>query len=262
MYTLSNLTIPHGKIAIHWFEQNSFAIKGKSGKIILIDPFFPESRPSEVYVYQTSPVNPKDLQVDFVLFTHDHLDHTHVETVKNIFATSKFAKFAGPPESINRITSKANIPAENCITITPNSKIEYLDVKIYSFYSKPPDGDKKANIPPPDTTHLGYVIKIDEKTLYFTGDCIRTLADHDEILTAIKKLKPQIGFVVTHPTEGEFPFFEDTVKLAEKLNLETIVPAHYSCFAKRNYDPLKFAEFFRNHKTKALIIPYNSHVLI
>ena len=30
-------------------------------------------------------------------------------------------------------------------------------------------------------------------------------------------LKPDIGFLTTHPTEGEFPFFADSVRLAQKL---------------------------------------------
>lgn len=250
------------KIAVHWFEQNSFALKGKNGKIIFIDPFFPKERPADIYVHRISPLNEEELKPDLVLFTHDHLDHTNVETIKRISSFHPSAKFAGPKESIERITSESGIKNENCITLQAGDIFEIFEIKIHVFYSKPPNGDPKAKIKAPDTTHLGYVLEIDKRKLYFTGDCINTLAEQGDILNEIKKLNPEIAFIVTHPTEGEFPFFEGTVELARKLNLKKIVPAHYSCFVKRNFDPYQWAKLFEKEATEAIIIPHNSHILI
>jgi hypothetical protein len=97
--------------------------------------------------------------------------------------------------------------------------------------------------------------------LYVTGDAINTFADHDALLAPIAALEPDIGFLTTHPTEGEFPFFAGSVKLAQKLGLRTAVPAHYACFAKRTYDPQAWADLFPPGGPKPLIIPWNSRVL-
>jgi L-ascorbate metabolism protein UlaG (beta-lactamase superfamily) len=137
----------------------------------------------------------------------------------------------------------------------------YPSARIHSFYSKPPAGDPQANIPPPDSTHLGYVLELGGLKLYISGDAINTLADHDELLGPIAALRPDIGFLTTHPTEGEFPFFEGSLRMARKLGLRTAVPSHYACFAKRTYDPKQWAALFGPGDPKPLIIPWNSHVI-
>ena len=80
-------------------------------------------------------------------------------------------------------------------------------------------------------------------------------------MRSIAAMQPDIGLITTHPTEGEFPFFEDTVRLAQKLRLTTIVPAHYECFVKRTYDPKTWAALFPPDGPKPLIIPWNSHLI-
>ena len=77
----------------------------------------------------------------------------------------------------------------------------------------------------------------------------------------IARLKPHIGFLTTHPTEGEFPFFDGSVLMATKIGLATAVPAHYQCFVKRNYDPEEWSAHFSGDRPERLIIPHNETVL-
>ncbi|NLG51233.1 MAG: hypothetical protein GX552_14085, partial [Chloroflexi bacterium] len=107
----------------------------------------------------------------------------------------------------------------------------------------------------------GYVIVMEGVKIYITGDPINTLAEHDVIVEPIAALKPDIGFLTTHPTEGEFPFFEGSVRLAQKLGLKAAVPSHYACFAKRTYDPQEWAALFPPDGPQPLIIPWNSHII-
>jgi L-ascorbate metabolism protein UlaG (beta-lactamase superfamily) len=134
-------------------------------------------------------------------------------------------------------------------------------IQVHAFHSKPPGGDPEANIRPPDVTHLGYVVEMEGIRLYVTGDMTNTFAEHDEWIAPIAALKPDIGFLTTHPTEGEFPYFEGSVRLAQKLCLKTAVPSHYACFAKRTYDPHEWAALFDPGGPKPLIIPWNAHVV-
>ena len=68
---------------------------------------------------------------------------------------------------------------------------------------------------------------------------------------------PDIGFLTTHPNEGEFPYFDGSVKTALKLGLKAAVPAHYECFVKRTYDPQEWAAQFPADGPQTVIIPYN-----
>ena len=81
------------------------------------------------------------------------------------------------------------------------------------------------------------------------------------MLQPIADLQPDIGLLTTHPIEGEFPYFEGSIKMALKLGLKAAVPAHYACFVKRTYDPQVWAAGFPENGAKPLIIPYNSAIV-
>ena len=94
------------------------------------------------------------------------------------------------------------------------------------FMPKPPGGDPAASIPPPDVTHLGYVVRSGKRSIYLTGDPINNFAEHEELIRAVATYQPEIGMMTTHPTEGEFPFFPGCVDMAEQIGLRHVVPAH------------------------------------
>jgi L-ascorbate metabolism protein UlaG (beta-lactamase superfamily) len=261
MHPFADLRVLPGYVGIHWFEQNAYALKDSKGTILLIDPYFPHHRPPERFVRPEPPVIEADLPTDVVLVTHRHGDHTNPETLARVHAAWPDVKVIGPPESTAQAAAETPIAADQTTTITAGGTVTVDGIVIHAFYSKPPEGDPAAGIRPPDVTHLGYVIEMGGVKLYVTGDAINTFADHDELIAPIAALEPDIGFLTTHPTEGEFPFFEGSVKLAQKLGLKTAVPAHYACFAKRTYDPQVWAALFPPGEPEPLIIPWNSRVL-
>jgi L-ascorbate metabolism protein UlaG (beta-lactamase superfamily) len=171
------------------------------------------------------------------------------------------AKYVGPKESVAQILQETPVGVDLTITISAGQSLSLDGFQVHAFYSKPPDGDPGAGLQPPGVAHLGYVIDIEGIKLYVTGDAINNLADHDELLAPIAALEPDIGFLTTHPTEGEFPFFEGSISIAQKLGLKTAVPSHYDCFAQRTYDPQAWAALFPPGGPKPLIIPWNSHIL-
>jgi len=261
MHPFAELAVPPGKVGIHWFEQSAYALKDSRGTIVLIDPFFPHERPPERFLRPEPPVVEAELATDYVLLTHAHGDHTNSETIGRIHAAWPEAQFVGPKESVAQILRDTGVSETHVQTIEAGQSLLLGTLTVHAFYSKPPDGDPGAGIKPPDVTHLGYVIGMEGITLYVTGDPINTLADQDALLAPIAALRPDIGFITTHPTAGEFPFFEGSVRLAQKLGLKTAVPAHYACFAKRTYDPQQWAALFPAHGPRPLVIPWNSYVL-
>lgn len=261
MHPFAALPVPAGSVGIHWFEQNAYALKDSQGTITLIDPYFPTERPPERFIRPTPPVVEADLPTHYVLLTHAHGDHTNPETLHRIHAAWPEARYVGPRESIEQILNETPIDRAYTRVLPAGASATVGPMRVHAFYSKPPMGDPAAGIAPPDKTHLGYVIEMESLKLYVTGDAINTLADRDELLAPIAALQPDIGFLTTHPTEGEFPFFEGSVRLAQKLGLKTAVPAHYACFAKRTYDPQAWAALLPADGPRPLIIPWNSHIV-
>jgi L-ascorbate metabolism protein UlaG (beta-lactamase superfamily) len=270
MHPFAGLGVPGGHVGVHWFEQNSFAVRDPRGTIALVDPYFPRVRPTGTFLRATPPLREEELPTDLVLLTHDHDDHTNTETVGRIRSAWPAAKFVGPAESVRRIREEAGVRAERAIAIAPGETIALGDLTIRALWSKPPDGDARAGIPRPDTTHLGYVVGMGGNArstapegirLYFSGDLINNFAERDDLIAPLAAAAPHIGFLVTHPTEGEFPLFEGSVKMARRIGLRHAVPAHYECFVQRTYDPRAWAAHFREGDPAPLVIPWNSHVI-
>lgn len=261
MHPMASVDVPPGSVAIHWFEQSCFAIKDSHGTTIQVDPYFPHARPAEKYIHDTPPLDETTLPTDYVLLTHDHSDHTCAESIERIRTTFPNCTFVGPEESIDHILRATGVDPMKTITIVAGDEIKVSSMTAHVVYAKPPSGDPDAGIAPPDVDHLGYVLETDGGKLYFSGDPINNFADHDELIQAIVKHKPDLGFLTTHPTEGEFPFFEGSVKMALGLGLSTAAPAHYACFVKRDYDPHDWAANFPDGGPKTMIIPRNSHII-
>lgn len=261
MHPFAELTVPQGSVGIHWFEQSSYAVKDSQGTIVQIDPYYPHKRPADSFIHPEPPLDESQLPTDYVLVTHSHGDHTCSETISRIHQAWQEAKYVGPKESIEKILRDTDVTADQTVTIAAGESVDLNAMTAHAVYSKPPDGDPDANIGPPDVTHLGYVLEADGVKLYFTGDLIKTFADNDALVNAVATLKPDIGFLTIHPSEGEFPFFEDSLLMAQRIGLKTAVPSHRACFVKRDYDPEEWAAHFPEDGPKPLIIPGNAHII-
>jgi L-ascorbate metabolism protein UlaG (beta-lactamase superfamily) len=270
MHPFAALEVPRGSVGVHWFEQNAYALKDSRGTTVLVDPYFPHERPPERFIRPTPPVVEADLPTDWVLVTHAHSDHTCAETIGRIHDAWPGAKYVGPQDAIAKILSQTAVDPAHTLLIEAGESIDLVPadsssaspaLTVHAYWSKPPGGDPAAGIPLPNAIHLGYVVEMGGLGLYFTGDLINNYADHDELIAPIAARQLDVGFLTTHPTEGEFPFFEGSIRLAQKLGLQAAVPAHYACFAKRTYDPQEWAALFPVDGPKPLIIPWNTHIL-
>ena len=261
MHPLVELKVPEGSIAVHWFEQSSFALKDSAGTIVQIDPYFPRERPADRFIHTKPPLDESVLPTDFVLLTHAHGDHTCPESIRRMWQTSSETRFVGPEESVRQITAETDVAPANVSEIRAGESTTLNGLTVHAVYAKPPDGDASADIAPPDVTHLGYVIVSNGVVLYFSGDPINNFAEHDALISAVAAHKPDIGFLTNHPTEGEFPFYDGCVKMATRIGLKHAVPVHRACFVTRDYDPNEWAAQFPSGGPEPLIIERNSHII-
>lgn len=260
MHSFHSLAIPTGSVGIHWFGQSSFALKDTEGTIVQVDPYFPTERPADRFIHAEPPLDETTLPTDFVLLTHDHRDHTWPESCLKIHKAFPECLFVGPEESTRNL-AQSGIAADRLVTVRAGQTATLGTMRAHAVWAKPRDGVPAEEIQPPDVQHLGYVVEASGVNVYISGDPINTFAEHDELLDPIKELRPDIGLLTNHPTEGEFPFFDGSVKMAMKLGLKTAVPAHYQCFVARNYDPQEWAQQFPASGPEPLIIPYNESVV-
>lgn len=256
MHPFENVEIPENTVGIHWFGQSSFALKDAAGTIVQVDPYFPRERPAERFIHARPPLHEGALRTDFVLLTHNHGDHTCLESINRLRAAYPEVRFAGPAESVQNLCDNG-VNSEHVQTVTAGDTVELGTMRAYTVWAKPPEGLPADDIQPPDVTHLGFVVDAGGVRVYVSGDPVNTFGDHEELLQPVRQLEPDIGLLTTHPNEGEFPFFEGSAKIAVSLGLKAAVPAHYSCFVRRNYDPNEWAAHLPAGGPRPLLIPYN-----
>lgn len=256
MHPFEDLPVTLGTVGLHWFGQSSFGLKDHQDTTILVDPYFPRDRPNDSFVHANSPLDETSLHTDYVLLTHNHGDHTCIESINRIHAACPNVAYIAPKESASALED-AGIDSAKITVVEGGDTVSIAPLTVYAVWAKPPHGLPEDDIPPPDVTHLGYVVDTGSVRVYFSGDPVNTFAEHPALLDPIRTLKPDIGCLTNHPDEGEFPFFDGSAKIAVQLGLKAVVPAHYSCFLSRDYDPHEWAAHLPVDGPTPLIIPYN-----
>ena len=256
MHPFEDLIVPQGAVGIHWFGQSSYALKTPDNTIIQIDPYFPRQRATDKFIHSRPPLDETTLRTDVVLLTHNHGDHTCFESLERLNGAFPGIPYIGPFESMEALHQAE---FTNLQTVEAGDSTTVAEVTVHVVLAKPPEGAPEDGIKPPDVTHLGFVLDTGAVTIYVSGDPINTFGNYEALLKPIRDLKPDIGFLTTHPTEGEFPFFEGSAQIAGELGLKAAAPAHYACFVKRTYDPNTWAKHLSG--VQPLIIPYNQAVL-
>ena len=156
MHPFEDLPVPEGTVGIHWFGQSSFALKHHDGTIVQIDPYFPRERPADRFIHARSPLNEESLRTDFILLTHDHGDHTCMESIDRIRGAYPDVGYVGPEESAARM-AEAGVTPSSIVTVSAGNRAELGAMTADAVWAKPPEGVAADEIAPPDVAHLGYV---------------------------------------------------------------------------------------------------------
>ncbi len=257
-HPLAAAAVPKEAVGIHWFGQSSFALKSDQGSVLLTDPYFPRERPPEKFLRPTPPVHESDLPADVVVVTHDHSDHTCIESLERLRASLPAVPIIGPPESVEHMKRSGFDPI-GLVSMEPGATVEAAGYRIHAVLAKLPQGSPERGIQPPNCLHLGFVLETSGGRVYLSGDPQNDFGDVDALVEPVAARCPDLGLLTTHPSEGEFPFFEGSAKIARRLALKAAIPAHYECFVKRNYDPAAWAAALGGGLPLKIIIPYNGY---
>ncbi len=247
MIQIKNLQLESGEVAIWWLGQNFFIIKTSTGKRLAVDPYL--SRQAKyIYVHPKAPMEPEELEVDYILCTHDHLDHTDPITLPIVSKNFPHTVFAGPPESCRHLQS-LGIEKRRLISFKIGGSYSLGEYGVRVYSSATPE---EAN-----TSHYGYIIECEDTKIYVMGDSFKTAVTSPEtILNPVRKAAPDIAVV---PIVGDIPDRKpgDALKWCMYIKPKVVIPSHYGCFADRTIDPQEFVKLFKNiTDVKPVVIPY------
>ena len=199
--------------------QSGYQLKTEKSEII-IDPYLSDSvnrvagRPRLLPL----PISPAEISCDAVICTHDHLDHLDPDTVTEINSRQLFITTNEGKEKLK------GLGKENVIAINEGECISLGDFEIMAVFA---DHTVEA---------FGVIVKVEGKTLYFSGDTL-----YNEKLFDIAKHRPDITFICINGRLGNMSASE-ALTVAKRIGAKVNIPNHYDMFASNSEDPHLFAD--------------------
>ncbi len=260
--------LQEGSVALWWLGQAGFVVRG-ANMTLLIDPFLSQHEGREV----TAPFAAEDCPpVDYILCTHEHIDHMDLPTLQTIMHNSTQTRIVAPRPIVEQIT-KVGIAPERVLGVQPGEAI-----KLGNATLSPVEAVHGISFPPVVYNFgleesgglyrfLGYVVELNGVTLYQAGD----LLIHDGLVQRLQSFNIDLALL---PINGRSYFREqqnlvgniderEAADLAAAANISAVVPAHYEMFGANVGRPGFFVDYVRsNHPELTCYVPAHGKRLV
>jgi L-ascorbate 6-phosphate lactonase len=206
---------------VTWLGQAGVLVEA-GGRRILIDPFFSEH---EARLYPPLSVDEFGSRIDWVLITHEHLDHLDPDSLRAVADRSPNVTVVAPRPLEDRVPGavlvdrgdRIELPGAGAVTVVP--AVHGVEVE---------DGYHD------DPRFVGYVLELDGLSLYHAGDTIAS----DSVRAALDSLDVDVALL---PVNGRTYYREqaglvgnldarDAVALAVEIGARVLVPIHWDLF--------------------------------
>jgi L-ascorbate metabolism protein UlaG (beta-lactamase superfamily)/GT2 family glycosyltransferase len=235
---------------LSWLGQSGVKIQSPSGTLY-IDPYFSHSvealDSSDLVRRVPIPFSPDEVtDADFVLVTHEHIDHCDPHTLPLIAKASPGAKFLGP-SAVLSILEGWGLSSDRLIEASESGVALSRDLKAYAVPAAHPE------IRRDDSGRLwavGYVIECGDHCVYVSGD---TFA-RQEIIDRVKSLGPiDLAFLPVN----EHNFFlgrrgilgnmspREAFQFTREIQAKRVVPTHWDMFEVNSVDPEEIRLVYR-----------------
>ena len=147
---------------ITWLGQAGLLFETE-GKMILIDPYFSNSvsiKDPEKYRRVKIKNEYLNLSPDVVICTHDHLDHTDLETLRNYFTYNSQITGLAPFSAWNKL-KKFGGEKNNYVLFNEGTEWTEKGITFYAVHAE--HSDKYG---------IGIVFTAEKKSYYITGDTL------------------------------------------------------------------------------------------
>lgn len=174
-------------------------------------------------------------EIDVILITHEHADHLHVESLKELLKRNPYPRIY-TTQAVKEILEKEGIPSK---VLKHGEKIVEKGVEIEAI------GEKHAAMHPaiPQSTNVGFFI---QNNLFYPGDAL-TLPGKPvkwlalPVIAPWMKMSEAIDYAIAVKPKGCFPVHEGILihpgfayrvppMVLEKQGIKWIVPEHATPF--------------------------------
>ena len=232
-----------------------------SESTILIDPYLSHSvelLDSPDLVRQVPiPYDPSSLtSVNWVLITHDHMDHCDPLTLPLVADASPSSRFIGPL-SVRTKLIDWNISVDRILSspLTPFTLTEHLSVQAI------PSAHPNLRFDQSGCPHsVGYLFRHQNTTLYIAGDT----SIFDSLIYQLKELGP-IDYAMLPVNEDNYfrrrrgivgnMSVREAFELASEVGIKSVIPVHWDMFSVNSTSPVEIQAIYNSRNWPFMLRP-------
>lgn len=175
---------------------------------------------------------------DWVLITHEHIDHCDPHTLPQLAKASPFAKFVGPPSVVRRLVAwgvtqdRITLATENWCSLAEGLRLRSVPAA-HPEIERDPAGNLLC---------VGYLLEYADQLIYFAGDTSARQEIIDELVsigpvhTAILPVNEHNYFRGRRGIIGNMSVRE-AWQFAEEIGARQVVAVHWDMFERNATDP-------------------------
>lgn len=244
--------VPANAVAFWWLGQSAFALRS-ADVTLYIDLFLSDHADRLI----PAPFKPEAAPAaNFILCTHEHLDHLDPESLKLLAQSSPNARIIVPKPIVAQVTALEVAP-ERIVGVQPDEEVDQGKLKVFPVAAMhglacpPAVYDFGFEISNGQYRYLGYVIELAGVRIYHSGDSLV----FDGLAERLRELQVDIALL---PINGRSYLREhrglvgnmderDAADLAAAAGVELLIPTHYEMFGGNLGRPGVLVDYIRTH---------------
>ena len=241
---------------------------GYPGCVVYVDPYLSNSvqQLDAPDLERLLPVpTPPDhvVDADWVLLTHEHIDHCDPHTLPALARASSKCCFMGP-EPVLALLRDWGVGEERLRLATEEWSGLAPELRVHAVPAAHPVCERDGKGRP---RYVGYVLEHQARRLYIAGDTavtqelIDSLAALKPIAAAMLPVNEQNFFRARRGIVGNMSVRE-AFQLADELGIECVIPVHWDMFAANSVSTEEMHAVYQHVKPRFRLLVQPSHITL
>ncbi|HPO16302.1 MAG TPA: MBL fold metallo-hydrolase [Candidatus Hydrogenedentes bacterium] len=226
---IQRIRVPKGAVALWWLAQAGFVFKTVRSTVLYLDPYLSDvvEKAFGFKRLALAPIDAEAVQADWLISSHEHLDHLDTDALPVIARNNPGCRFAGS-ESCMPEYDKIGIPADKQLLLKPEETYELSDVRIMTA---------RADHGTLSPSALSLLLDFGEVRVMFTGDTALNIPWMQPLIDQ----KPDILVPCINGRFGNLNP-EEAAELTALVKPRAVTPCHFWMFKEHNGDPEAFVQ--------------------
>jgi len=237
-FEIGRTKVPADAVALWWLGQAGFVFKAGNGTVLYVDPYLSDVVEKAFGFKRLSlaPIHAEEVRADWLISSHEHLDHLDVEAIPVIARNNPSCRFAGPESCFPDCSFPSStwerglcdVPEEARLILGPEQVYDVSGVSLHTAHADHGELSPGA---------LSLLFDFGRVRVLFTGDTALSL----ERMQRLVDLRPDVLLPCINGRFGNLNT-EEAAELTAVVSPRAVIPCHFWMFKEHNGDPEAFVQ--------------------